>query len=118
MEKAWVQNFSEIHAKSYRHGPQVRVPGEGEYYTCLAFSGEVVLVQPPRGLTIATVIKFICPSCRQTVKVKTELARQKVNCACGQKILVPEIPTAYDDPESALHPKSARSIDDNLNQIF
>lgn len=67
---------------------------------------------------MATVIKFICPACRQTVKVKTELATQKVKCACGQRILVPEVPTAYDDPESALHPKSARSIDGDVTQIF
>jgi DNA-directed RNA polymerase subunit RPC12/RpoP len=67
---------------------------------------------------MATIMKFICPSCRQVVKVKTEQAGQKVNCACGQKILVPEIPTAYDDPESALHPKSRPSTDGDANPTF
>jgi hypothetical protein len=51
-------------------------------------------------------MKFVCPSCRKSIKVYPELAGTNVDCACGQRILVPDVPTAYDDPELAQRPRS------------
>jgi hypothetical protein len=43
---------------------------------------------------MATILRFVCPSCRHGVKVKSELADSKVKCRCGQKMLVPKVPMA------------------------